>query len=152
MALIGKDVYGGGPFSFFRWVGQLISTAVEWAGSLPGKVVLFCSTFFATFASSVSFVVNHLDDVATFFDQSTNAVNQLGGVVAQSETYSLLGYCLSLDVAIRYCVSIGGIFLGLVGTIIIALFAFILFCYIFPLVISTGLRVVSLISGGWVKP
>lgn len=147
-----KDVSGGGPFAFFRWIGQMISTAVEWAGSLPGKVVLFCSTFFATFASSVSFVVNHLGDVATFFDKSTNAVEILGGVVSQSETYSLLGYALSLDVAIRYIVSIGGIFLGLVGTIIISLFAFVLFCYVFPLAISTGLRVVSLITGGWVKP
>lgn len=147
-----KDVYGGGPFAFFRWIGHMISTAVEWAGSLPGKVVLFCSTFFATFASSVSFVVNHLGDVATFFDKSTSAVQSLGGVVAQSETYSLLGYALSLDVAIRYIVSVGGIFLGLVGTIIISLFAFVLFCYVFPLAISTGLRVVSLITGGWVKP
>ena len=137
---------------FFEWIFKIIEKACEWASSLGGKITLFVTTMFSTIAGAVSFVIGHFTDVAQMFDYATAATDNVAGYIQGHPTGYLLAHAFSVDVAVNYLVSVTGIFCGLVGTLIIALFSYAMVCFVFPLVISVVLRTISLLSGGFVKP
>ena len=137
--------------SFFKWLDKIITTVLTFLADLPGKLVAFVVSFFTAVGGVLDFISDHCSDVAGFFDDAASFVSSVGGYVSSHSVGSLLVHVLSLDVAFQYVSSVGAVFLGLLSTVFIGLFAFICTVWIIPMTFQLVQKVIAVLSAGFVK-
>ena len=137
--------------SIFRFIDKVLTTALQWAADLPGKLTLFVTTFVSTIISVFTFFTSNIGSVVQLVNTASSGVSSVTQVVQGSDYGSLLVYVTSLDVAARYVVSCGGVFLGAVSTVFLALFAYAMTCWVIPMAIMVVQKMISVFSAGFVK-
>lgn len=141
----------GAIISLFEWVIKLVTTAVKWVSDVPGKIVLFVTTFITAVVNAVGVLSSNLSSVVSFFTSASAKVSAVGQAAQSHAAGSLLIHVLSLDVAFSLIVSVLGIFLAVVGGIFITLFAYAVTAYIVPIALKIVLKCLSVLSAGFVK-
>ena len=137
---------------FLEFVFKCLKEALSYIRYLPARLVSFFTTFVVTVSGAVSFILNRSSDVAQGFDYATSAVQSAGSYVEGNQIFLLLSHVFSLDVALQYLVSVFGVFAGLMMIGICSLLSYALVFLVFPLIFNLVTRLISLLSGGFVKP
>lgn len=141
----------GAIISLFEWVIKIVTTAIKWVSDVPGKIVLFVTTFITAVVNAVGVLSSNLSSVVSFFTSASAKVSAVGQAAQSHAAGSLLIHVLSLDVAFSLIVSVLGIFLAVVGGIFITLFAYAVTAYIVPIALKVVLKCLSVLSAGFVK-
>lgn len=137
--------------SIFSWIWRLLETACRWLADMPGKIVLFVMTFVTTLLSVIQFFVSNIGTVKNMVDSASSSVSSISQYIGNSSYGGTLAYALSLDVMGRYVVSVGGIFLGCISSVVLVLFSYALTCWVLPMAFLCVQKLISLVSAGFVK-
>ena len=137
--------------SFFKWLDKLITTALKWLVDLPGQIVLFITTFVGVITEAISFFGDNVDTVVSGVQSATSFVSGMGNHVAAHPAGSFIFHILSLDVALQYVVSVGGVFCAMVSAIIIALFCYVVTAWFIPLALTVAQKAIAVLTAGFVR-
>lgn len=138
--------------TFFRWLDKLLTTALRWLVSLPGQIVLFFTTLVTTISEILSFFVDNIPSLTSMVNNAASQASSLSGHVYANSSYgSLLVHVTSLDVAFGYIVSVGGVFLAMVGALFIVVFCFVITAWVIPFALMVVQKTISVFSAGFVK-
>lgn len=137
--------------SFFKWLDKLLTTALKWLVDLPGQIVLFVTTFIGVITEVVVFYNDNLPSIVTGLNNATSRVSSLGTYVSQHSAGGYLVHVLSIDVALQYVVSVGGVFCAMVSACIIAIFCYVVTAWILPMALTVAQKVIAVLSAGFVR-
>lgn len=141
----------GAIISIFQWIWKLLDTALKWASELPGKLILFVTTFVTTLVSIFAFFTSHVSDVVTIIDNGSSSVSEVSSMIGNTTYGGLLVHVMSLDVAAQYIVSVGGVFLGAISMVVLALFGYAMTCWVIPMALMVVQKMISVVSAGFIK-
>lgn len=137
--------------TFFKWLDKMLTTALKWLVDLPGQIVVFVSTFVTVIAEVVGFIYARLNTVDSGIQSATSLVSGLGSHISNSPGGSFLYHILSIDIALQYLVSVGGLFCAMVSFIIIALFCYVVTAWFIPMALTVAQKVIAVLSAGFVR-
>ena len=137
--------------TFFKWLDKMLTTALKWLVDLPGQIVLFVTTFIGVITETVDFFYQNIDTVTRSVRSASSLVSDVGQSIATSPAGSFLFHVLSIDVALQYVVSVGGIFCAMVSAIIIALFCYVVTAWFIPMALTVAQKVIAVLSAGFVR-
>lgn len=148
MALFFEFIY-----DFVKKVVDILWAVCLWLLSVPGKIVLFVTTFCGVVYDTLNFVGGHADELVGLFNSATSYVQSLQSVGSNGNvgSFNTLAYCFSLDRAFNYVVSVGGIFLSFVSLVVLALISYVVTFWIVPLALLLVQKIFSVSTGGIVK-
>lgn len=142
----------GTILQFLTWIIQSIRKAGEALISFPGKVTLFVTTLVSTISAVIAFIINSAGSIASGFDTASSSVADLNSVVNSNPISQFLGYICSVDVLFSYLVSLVGIGAGYISFVFLAIVSLSLIVYVIPFLANLTLRLIRLLSAGYVKP
>lgn len=137
--------------SFFKWLDRILTTALKWLVDLPGQIVLFVTTFVGVITEVVVFFDNNIGTITECFNAATSRVSALGSYANMHAAGGFLIHILSLDVALQYVVSVGGIFCAMVGACIISIFCYVVTAWVIPMALTVAQKVIAVLSAGFVR-
>lgn len=137
---------------FLNWIVSWIRKAGEVLLSFPGKVTLFCTTLVSTISGVIAFIINTAGSIAAGFDSASAQVTDLNAVVNSNPIAQFLGYICSVDVLFSYLVSLVGIGAGYISFVFLSILSLALIVYVIPFLANLTLRLVRLVSAGFVDP
>lgn len=139
-------------FDFFKRLWAWIGMAFEYVMSIGPALWLFATTFCSSIALFIAKGVSIFEALTSMFTASTGRVEALSDAVAGNEWGLLLCHVFALDVAGQYMASVVTLAAGVLGFLFLQVICFSFWFWIAPTVIKITLRIIRLVSAGFVKP
>lgn len=126
--------------------------AFEYVASIGSVLWLFATTFCSSIALFISKGISIFEAITEMFTSSTDRVEALSDAVSGNEWGLLLCHVFALDVAGGYLASIVTLVASILAFFFLQVICFSFWFWIAPTVIKITLRIIRLVSAGFVKP